>query len=50
MQTLQTLAEAYQVEPPITDVVRAIAWEGADSRTVAQTLTSRPLTTEFYGL
>ncbi|WP_302390185.1 NAD(P)H-dependent glycerol-3-phosphate dehydrogenase [Eggerthella sinensis] len=48
--TLQTLAEAYQVELPITDVVRAIAWEGADPRTVAQTLTSRPLTTEFYGL
>lgn len=49
-KTLQTLAEAYQVELPITDVVRAIAWEGADPRTVAQTLTSRPLTTEFYGL
>lgn len=49
-KTLQTLAEAYKVELPITDVVRAIAWEGADPHTVAQTLTSRPLTTEFYGL
>lgn len=49
-KTLKTLADAYRVELPITDVVRSIVWEGADPRSVAQTLTSRPLTTEFYGL
>ena len=49
-RTLETLADLYDVELPITDVVRAIAWEGADPHDVAKTLTSRPLTTEFYGL
>lgn len=49
-KTLKTLADAYRVELPITDVVRSIAWEGADPHDVAKTLTSRPLTTEFYGL
>lgn len=49
-KTLKTLADAYQVELPITDVVRSIAWEGADPHDVAKTLTNRPLTTEFYGL
>ena len=49
-RTLETLAGHYDVELPITDVVRSIAWEGADPHDVAQTLTSRPLTTEFYGL
>lgn len=49
-RTIATLADAYRVELPITDVVRSVVWEGADPRAVAQTLTSRPLTTEFYGL
>ncbi|WP_080797723.1 NAD(P)H-dependent glycerol-3-phosphate dehydrogenase [Arabiibacter massiliensis] len=49
-KTLETLADAYEVELPITDVVRSVVWEGADPREVAKTLTSRPLTTEFYGL
>lgn len=49
-KTLSTLAERYGVELPITDVVRSIVWEGADPRDVAHALTSRPLTTEFYGL
>ena len=49
-RTLKTLADAYRVELPITDVVRSVVWEGADPRDVAKTLTSRPLTTEFYGL
>lgn len=49
-KTLKTLADCYDVELPITDVVRSIAWEGADPHDVAKTLTSRPLTTEFYGL
>ena len=49
-RTLKTLADATGVELPITDVVRSVVWEGADPRDVAKTLTSRPLTTEFYGL
>ncbi len=49
-KTLETLADAYGVELPITDVVRSVVWEGADPRDVAKTLTSRPLTTEFHGL
>ena len=49
-KTLAVLSERYGVELPITDVVRSVVWEGADPRDVAKTLTSRPLTTEFYGL
>ena len=49
-RTLKTLADAYGVELPITEVVRSVVWEGAEPRDVAKTLTSRPLTTEFYGL
>lgn len=49
-KTLKTLADAYQVELPITDVVRSIAWEGADPHDMAKILASRPLTTEFHGL
>ena len=49
-KTLKTLADCYDVELPLTAVVRSIAWEGADPHDVAKTLTNRPLTTEFYGL
>ncbi len=49
-KTLQTLSDAYQVELPITDVVRAVVWEGADPQEAAKQLFARPLTTEFYGL
>lgn len=49
-KTLKTLADAYCVELPITDMVRSIVWENADFREVARALTGRPLTTEFYGL
>ena len=49
-RTLKTLSDHYGVELPITDVVRSIVWEGVDPHEVAKTLTSRPLTTEFYGL
>lgn len=49
-KTLATLAERYKVELPITDVVRAIIWEGADARTAARTLSTRPLSSEFYGI
>lgn len=49
-RTLKTLSDAYQVELPITDVVRSLVWEGADPHDVVKTLANRPLTTEFYGL
>ena len=49
-KTLKTLSEHYDVELPITDVVRGIVWGGDDPREAAALLTSRPLTTEFYGL
>lgn len=49
-RTLQVLSDQYQVELPITDVVRSVVWEGADPHAVAQALAARPLKTEFYGL
>ena len=48
--TIQTLSRAYRVELPITDVVRAVVWEGADAQRAARVLAGRPLKTEFYGL
>lgn len=49
-RTIATLSTHYHVELPITDVVRSIVWEGADPHDAVNTLTGRPLTTEFYGL
>ncbi len=49
-RTIQTLSQAYHVELPITDVVRAVVWEGADAQQAARALAGRPLKTEFYGL
>lgn len=49
-RTLQTLAELYGVELPITSVVRGVVWEGADVKQAALELASRPLKTEFYGI
>ena len=49
-KTLQTLAQAHQVELPITDMVRDIVWEGGDARKAALALAARPLTTEFWGM
>ncbi len=49
-RTLKTLSDAYHVELPIADVVRSIVWDGEEPSAVARDLTSRPLTTEFYGL
>ena len=49
-RTLQTLAEMYDVELPITSVVRGVVWEGTDPRAAAIDLASRPLKTEFYGI
>lgn len=49
-KTLGILSAHYGVELPITDVVRAVVWEGADPRSLASSLAERPLTTEFYGI
>ncbi len=48
-KTLQTLARAHGVELPITDMVRAVVWEGEKPQTAAVELLNRPLKTEFYG-
>ncbi|MBQ3300915.1 MAG: NAD(P)-dependent glycerol-3-phosphate dehydrogenase [Eggerthellaceae bacterium] len=47
-KSLGTLAKRFAVELPITDVVRAMVWEGADPSTVAQVLAARPLKPEMY--
>lgn len=47
-KTLATLSARYQVELPITDVVRSLVWEGADPREVADLLAARSLKPEFY--
>ena len=49
-KTIGVLARAHGVELPIANVVRGIVWEGLDARVAAESLASRPLTTEFYGL
>lgn len=49
-KTLETLSQKYQVELPITDIVRNIVWNGLDAREGALALAGRPLTSEFYGL
>ncbi|MEG0323459.1 MAG: NAD(P)H-dependent glycerol-3-phosphate dehydrogenase [Raoultibacter sp.] len=49
-KTLQTLARMYDVELPITNVVRGVVWEGADMKEATLELAGRPLTTEFYGI
>lgn len=47
-RTLKALSDRYQVELPITEVVRSMVWEGADPKHVAQLLASRSLKPEFY--
>lgn len=49
-KTIGVLADAHGVELPIANVVRGIVWEGLDARVAAESLASRPLTTEFYGI
>ena len=49
-KTLEVLSRRYDVELPITDIVRDIVWNGRDARAAALALADRPLTTEFYGL
>lgn len=46
-KTIQTLAQEYQVELPITDVVYGVIWEGHDAREAAKELANRPLKHEF---
>ena len=47
-KTLSALSSRYEVELPITDVVRSLVWEGGDLREVASLLASRSLKPEFY--
>lgn len=47
-RTLEALSQRYEVELPITDVVRAMVWDHADPREVAELLASRSLKPEFY--
>ena len=47
-KTLATLSIRYDVELPITDVVRSLVWEGADPREAASMLAFRSLKPEFY--
>ena len=49
-QTILPLAEKNGVEMPIAQVVHDVLWESRDPHEAAQTLASRPLTEEFYGL
>ncbi len=46
--TLEALSDRYEVELPITDVVRAMVWEHIDPKQVAELLASRSLKPEFY--
>lgn len=47
-KTLGALAEAHDVELPITEMVRSVLWEGADPRSAAASLFDRSLKPEFY--
>lgn len=47
-KTLAALSARYNVELPITDVVRSLVWEGADPHDVAGLLAARSLKPEFY--
>ena len=46
-KTIATLSERYGVELPITDVVRAVVWEGADLKALGASLAERPQKPEF---
>lgn len=48
-KTLKTLSDRYDVELPITDLVRSVVWEGADIATATKLL-ERPLKSETYGI
>ena len=46
--TLGTLSLRYDVELPITDVVRSMVWENVSPDNVAKMLSARSLKPEFY--
>ena len=47
-KTLGALAEAHEVELPITSMVRSVLWEGVDPKVAAAALFDRSLKPEFY--
>ena len=47
-KTLGTLSRRFEVELPITDVVRSLVWDHADPRDVPDLLAARSLKPEFY--
>ena len=49
-KTLQTLSQRYNVELPITDMVRGVVWEGLSVEEAGRKLFARSLKPEFYGL
>jgi len=49
-KTLQSLSDRYQVELPLTNVVRSMVWEGADPSKVGDILAARTLKPEIYGM
>lgn len=49
-KTIHTLAQRYQVELPIANIVRGIVWEGLAMTDAAEQLLTRGLKQEFYGL
>ena len=49
-KTLRVLADRFEVELPIADAVYSIVWNGVSAWDVAQTLISRSLKPEFYGM
>ena len=49
-KTITTLARRHDVELPICDAVRGILYEGMSLEEMAESLTHRTLTTEFYGI
>lgn len=49
-KTLKTLSRRHDVDLPLTDAVREMAWEKGDIKHLARALFTRPLKKEFYGL
>ena len=49
-KTLRVLADRFEVELPIADAVHSIVWNGVSASDMAQTLISRSLKPEFYGM
>lgn len=49
-KTLDVLSKRYDVELPITQMVRGMVWEGLDPHEVGAILAARPLKPELYGI